>query len=266
VLAGSRRPDKLGELAGWGVSVRKADFDDPATLAGAFAGIDRILIISTDAIFVPGQRIQQHLAAIDAAVRSGVRHIVYTSMPNPEPPSVMPIAPDHYATEQRIAQSGIGFTILRNSWYTENLLRSLPGVFASGKWFTSAGQGRMNYIARNDIARAAAAALSAGEEITAARYDLTGPKSMTVSEIAAVASAAFDRPIEVIQVSDDELARTLAESGMPAAWIPRRVATDMNMRAGKFDIESDAVRRLTGTPPQSLRDFLLANRSVLDST
>jgi len=261
LVAGTRDPAKINELFGLGAETRRMDFEDPSTLEAAYRGIQRVLIISTDAIFVPGQRLKQHCAAVDAAVRAGVEHIVYTSMPNPEPPSVMPIAPDHYGTEQRIVQSGTSFTILRDSWYSENLIRSLPQVMASGRWYTSAGDGRMNYVTRDDVARAAATALSS-DMPGGNRYDITGPQSLTTVEIASIAGKVFDKSIEVVQVADEDLSRILTAAGLPAAWVPRRIATDANMRAGKFDIVSDAVTRLTGKPPQSLYDFFIANAAA----
>lgn len=260
VVAGTRDPNKLTGLAD--VAVRKVDFDDPLTLDAAFAGIDRVLIISTDAIGVPGQRQRQHRAAVDAAARAGVSHIVYTSMPRPEPGSLIPFAPDHYETEQAIERSGRPFTILRNSWYAENLLGSLPPVLASGKWYTSAGEGRIAYVAREDTARAAAAALARDAQVSA-RFDITGPKAMTVAEIAALATKLFGKPIEVVQVSDEQLAGGLRAAGLPDFVIPLIVGTDANARSGRFDVASDAVLKLTGKPAQSLESFLQANRAAL---
>jgi len=259
VVAASRDPAKLAMA---GVETRRADFDDPASLDAAFAGIDRLLIISTDAISVPGQRLRQHEAAVAAAVRAGVKHILYTSMPNPEPPSPLPIAPDHYGTEQAIAASGLGFTILRNSWYAENLLGALPQVLASGKWVTAAGEGRTPYVAREDAARAAAAALASGAAENR-RYDIAGPEALTTAEIAGIVGDVCGKPIEVVQLPPDALAAALVAAGIPAPLVPFLVAADAAARAGKFDVPLGAVKQLTGHEPQSLRDFLMAHRPML---
>lgn len=257
LVVGSRNPDKLPFT---NVEKRPVDFDDPDSLAAAFQGIDRALIISTDRIDVPGLRIRQHAAAIHAAKRAGVKHIIYTSMLNPEG-SFIPFAPDHLQTEQAIEQSGLDFTILRVSWYAENLLGSLPGVLASGKWFTAAQVGRINYVPRDEVARAAAAALAlpaGGRE----RLNITGPASLSIKEIAAIASELSGKPIEVVQVSDEQLANGLRSAGLPPFVIPLVLGTDQNMRAGKFDVASDAVRRLTGKEAQSLREFLAAHKAA----
>ena len=169
IIAGTRKPE---ELAFPGVESRKADFTDTAGFTAALAGVDRLLLISTDAL---GEaRRAQHLSAVAAAKAAGVKRIVYTSMPHPEPGSIIPMAADHYATEQAIKASGLDYTILRASWYAENLLGSLPQALASGKWFTSAGAGRVSYLPRVDIARAAVGAGARADFAT--RLAALGPR------------------------------------------------------------------------------------------
>jgi len=260
VIAGSRDPEKLGALKMKGAHVRKIDFDDEASLVAAFEGVDRLLLISTDAMGETRQR--QQRAAVDAAVRAGVKHVVYTSMPNPEPGSLIPFAPDHYRTEQALETSGVGWTILRNTWYADNLLRSLPQTLASGKWFTSASDGRVANVSREDCARVAAEVLASGTTDNA-RYDVTGPDALSTDEIARLASDVFGKPIEVVRLSDERLAELLSAAGVPASFVPLVVAFDANTRAGKVDIVSGAVRKLTGRDPQSLRQFMTANKAAL---
>ena len=241
--------------------MRKIDFDDSALLASAFKGVDRILLISTDAIEQPGRRLAQHKAAVAAAIKAGVKHVVYTSMPNPDD-SVIPFAPDHLQTEQALAASSIGWSVLRNSWYMENLFRVLPSVLASGKWYTSAAEGRISYVSREDCARAAAAAL-ADSGTANARYEITGPEKHTVAELASLVTGVTGKSIQVVQVSDEQLAQGLKEAGVPDLFVRLLVSFDANTREGKMDVLSDAVKTLTGKAPQKLRDFLAANQSQL---
>jgi NAD(P)H dehydrogenase (quinone) len=261
VAAASRDPARIADLAAKGVATRRADFDDPASLDIAFAGVERLLIVSTDALDVPGKRMRQHKAAVAAAARAGVQHLVYTSMPNPEPGSVIPFAPDHHETEQAIIASGLPHTILRVNWYMENLLHALPAVLAAGKWFTAAGEGRVGHVARDDVASAAAAALLSQTERK--RYDITGPQALTVATMAATVSEVFAKPIAVVPVSDAQLQQGLEAHGVPAPFAALLTALDANTRAGKVDITTDAVRTLTGRAPVGLREFLLANRAAL---
>jgi NAD(P)H dehydrogenase (quinone) len=259
IIAATRNPEKLAELAAKGVQVRKADFEDAASLPSALAGVDRMLLISTDAVDRPGRRIAQHRAAIDAAKKANVRHVVYTSMPNPEGSLVL-FAPDHLGTEQALTASGLGWTILRNSWYMENLLMSIPNWLGTGKWFSSTGTGKLAHVSREDCARAAAAALAA-ETTANARYDITGPEKRSAAEIAALVSGIYGKPIEVVQLSDEQLAQGLQGAGLPPPVAALLVSFDANTRAGKFDILSNAVEQLTGKPPQKLRDFLIAHKA-----
>lgn len=262
LLAGSRQPSKLEALAANGATPVRVDFDDPASLAAAFAGVERLLIVSTDAIGEPGLRQRQHKAAVAAAVAAGVTHIVYTSMPRPEPGSLIPFAPDHYETEQAIEASGVPFTILRNNWYMEQLLDPVRQALASGRWFSAAGDGRGGYVAREDTARAAAAALAAGGT-TSARYDITGPAALTIRQVADIASRVTGTPIAVVPVDDAQLAAGLENAGLPAPIVGLVVAIDANTRAGGLDIVSDAVQTLTGRAPQSMEAFLTAHRAAL---
>lgn len=261
IVAGTRDPSKLADLAAKGAEVRKVDFDDPA-LPNAFKGVDRLLLISTDALDKPGRRLQQHKAAVAAAKQAGVKHIVYTSMPKPEPGSPIPFAPDHYGTEQALAESGLGWTVLRNSWYQENLFHSLPQVLASGKWFSAAGDGKVAHVSREDAAYAAASALAAQPNGNS-RYDITGSELLTTKEIAKLASEATGKPIEVVNVSDEQLKQGMIAAGMPDFLAPVFASFDTNTRAGNIAIASDAVQKLTGRAPRSLKQFFAANKEAL---
>jgi NAD(P)H dehydrogenase (quinone) len=261
IIAGTRNPSKIADLAAKGAETRKVDFDDPA-LAESFKGVDRLLLVSTDALDTPGKRLKQHQAAIEAAKRAGVKHIVYTSMPKPEPGSPIPFAPDHYGTEQALAESGLGWTVLRNSWYQENLFHSLPKVLASGKWFSAAGDGKVAHVSREDAARAAAAAL-AKQPNGNARYDITGTEPLTTKEIAKLASEATGKPIEVVNVSDEQLQQGMIAAGMPAFLAPIYASFDTNTRAGNVAFATDAVQKLTGKAPRSLKEFFAANKEAL---
>src|SRR5579859_8190921 len=132
IAAATRKPESLAAWAAQGVALRRADFDEPASLEQAFAGISRLLLISTDALDRPGHRLAQHRAAIAAAAKAGVSHVVYTSMPKPETSAVL-FAPDHAGTEAALAASALPeWTVLRNNWYFENLFFSLPSAREAG--------------------------------------------------------------------------------------------------------------------------------------
>ena len=261
IIATSRDTGKLDGYAAKGIQTRAADFDDAASLDAAFKGADRILIISTDALDEPGKRLRQHLAAVAAAQRAGAKHILYTSMPNPET-SVIPFAPDHLGTENAIKATGIAYTILRNGWYMENLFMALPHALSEGKWYSASGKGKLAHIARADIAKATANALASGST-ESATYTLTGDQKHTVDEVAALASKATGKPLEVVHVTDEQLAGGLKAAGLPDFIIPVVVSFDTNTREGHIDMVTADAGKLSGQKLTALEDFLAASKAAL---
>ncbi len=261
IVAASRDTSKLAELAAKGVETRKADFTDEDGLAAAFAGIDRILIISTDDLATPGGRLKQHKAAVAAAVKAGVKHILYTSMPNPDK-SLVSFAPDHLGTEEAIKATGIPYTILRNAWYGDNFMMAMPHNLETGTWYTAYGAGRVSSISRDDCARAAATALvnpPAGSNI----LTLTGSESLNAEEIAALVSKAAGKPLNVANVTDEQLAGGLTSAGLPDFLVKMLVSADANIRAGNFDLVTTDYEKLTGRKPQLLSAYLESQKSAL---
>lgn len=257
IVAGSRHPEKLSFA---GVETRKADFSDPAGFTTALQGVDRVLIISTDVI---GEaRIKLQVDAVNAAKAAGVKRIVYTSLPHPEPGSVIPMAADHYATEQAIKATGIDYTILRNSWYTEGLLGSLPSAIAGGKWYTAAGAGVISHVTREDTAKGAAGALLA-DEVGSRVFTITGPEALTVRQLAAITSDVTGRPIDVVDVSDEQYAAGLQQAGFPADLAGLLTTFEVGQRQGALSMVTDAVETLWGDKPTTVREFLLANKAAL---
>jgi NAD(P)H dehydrogenase (quinone) len=261
IVAATRDPAKLSDLAAKGIEIRKADFDDAASLPAAFAGIERLLIISTDALHIPGIRIVQHAAAVEAAVKAGVKHLLYTSMLEPDD-SLVSFANEHLASEQAVIASGIPYSIFRNGWYMENYFLGLPHALSDGKWYTSAGEGRVANISRNDCASSIAAVLSAATAKTAT-YNLTGPKAQTTEDVAALVRDVTGRPLAVVQISDEQLAGGLKAAGLPDFIIPALVSFDANTREGKVDFVTTDVETLTGKKPQDLKNFLEENKAAL---
>lgn len=261
IVAGSRDTAKLADLAAQGVGTRRVDFDDKASLETAFSGIDRLLIVSTDELGAPGKRLAQHSAAVAAATAAGVGRVFYTSMPQPEDSEVT-FRGDHLGTEQAIKASGLAYTIFRNGWYMENLFMSLPQALASGQWYTSAGEGRIAHIAREDIARAIAAGLAKPADGNAI-YTLTGEKAYTTEEIAAVVREVTGKPLAVVNLTDAQLSEGMAAAGVPAPFIPTIVSFDANTREGKIAMATADAETLSGVKRMSLKAFLEANKAAL---
>lgn len=262
IIATTRKPEKLAALAARGVTVRAADFDDIGSLASAFAGAQRMLLISTDSLDRPGHRLAQHKNAVAAAAKAGVRHVVCTSMPMPEDSPLL-LAPDYVGTEQALAASPLSWTILRNCWYMENLFMSLPAAIASGQWYSAAGDGKVAYISRADCARAAAVALTA-TDTGRSTYTLTGGEAFSTEEVAKQVSALLGKPIAVVHVPVEGLIQgMMAATGWPHALAEIFASFDTNTKAGRVANVSDDFQKLTGGAPQKFADWLAANKSAL---
>lgn len=263
VVAATRTPSRLASLTEAGIEVRRADFDDPATLDSAFSSIGRALIISTDELASPGRRQRQHAAALAAAKRSGVSHVVYTSMPNPDTSAAIPFAPDHAAMEADLRNSGLEYSSLRVSWYQENLLAYLPAIMRDGVWFTAAGAGRIAYVARADAAAVAARVLTSDHGLS--EVDVGGPETLTVDEIAALVSEATGRRLRVEHVGQERLKAELSRQGVTPAVIPMVSATEANQAAGRFDTSAYALDALIGRKSKRLVDFFREQAELLSS-
>ena len=252
VILVTRTPEKL---AGLGGDVRRADFDDPASLDAAFAGGSRLLLVSLPTI---GARVPQHIAAIDAAVRAGVGAVAYTSIVNPGPENPSAVAAEHLATEEALRASGLAWTFLRNSIYADLQPRSAAAALATGRLVTNTGDGRTALVTREDCARVAAAVL-VGDGHEGQAYDVTGPEALSADDLAAIYSEIGGKPVEVVQVDDAAYAAGLVEhAGMPQAVAEIYATFGAATRTGALSAQTDVVERLTGRVPGTVRELLAA--------
>lgn len=255
VIAGSRDPEKLADLVAKGAEARAVDFDRPETLAAAFAGVDRLLLVSTDAVDQPGRRLIQHSAAIAAAKAAGVKHILYTSATSSAPDSASIALQDHYETEQALIASGLSHTILRNTLYMENLLMALPLILSSGQWFHAAADGKIARVTREDCARAAAAALESDFEGNRI-LEISGSELLDCNEMATMISELSGKPVTAIAIDEASLTDALKKAGIPDIFARLLATFDTAQARGEFNILTTAVRDLTGKEPTGFRDFL----------
>jgi NAD(P)H dehydrogenase (quinone) len=261
IIATTRTPGNLAAFAARGVDVRRADFDDESTLAAAFAGAVRALVISTDSLDQPGRRLAQHRRAVAALERAGVRHVVYTSLPNPTRTPCL-LAPDHAGTEAALAASTLDATILRNNLYTDYLLHSLPAAVASGALVDAKGGGAVAYVTRDDCARAAAAALASSSH-GRTTLDVTGPDALTADQLAAITSEITGRPVVHTSVPVPALIDGMQAHGMPRPVAELLASFDAAAAQGDYSQVSSTVEQLSGTRPTSVAAYLRSQRAAL---
>jgi NAD(P)H dehydrogenase (quinone) len=253
IVAGARRVETLDDLAARGVQVRRLDYNAPESLDTAFAGAEKVLIVSGNEF---GRRVEQHTAVATAAANAGARLIAYTSAPYADTTSLQ-LAVEHAGTEQAIRAIGVPFTFLRNSWYHENYTAQIPTYLEHGAVLGSSGDGRISGAARADFAAAAAAVLTGeGHENTV--YELGGDASFTLAELADIVAAASGKPVVYRELPIEALQKVLEGAGLPAAVAAVLADTDRSIRAGELLVETGDLSRLIGRPTTPLADAVAA--------
>jgi NAD(P)H dehydrogenase (quinone) len=250
VVALARDPATLQEYDQRGVQVRQADYDDPASLKAALRGVDRLLLISGNAV---GERERQHGNVIDAAKDAGVSYIAYTSILKGDK-SRLALAPEHVATEKLLAGSGLNYDLLRNGWYSENYTGGLAQSVESGKIFGAVGQGRLSTASRQDLAAGAAGALLRSEG--GQTYELAGDSAWTMDEFAAEVSRQAGKPIEYVNQNEADYAKVLEGAGLPPPVASMLASTSALSGHGELYDESQDLSRLSGRPTTPISETI----------
>ena len=248
IVAVVRNPDKAADL---GVEVRTASYTDAEAVQAALVGVDRLLLISGSE---NGRRVEQHRTVIEAATSAGVAHLVYTSAPRATDTTLI-LAPEHAATEQLLAESGLATTVLRNNWYNENYLGLLATAEQTGSVTSAAGDGRVASATRADFAAAAAVVLTSDGH-AAKTYELGGDTAWTFAEFTEMVAHVLDREISYQAVSADELDAELTAAGMDAGTRGFLLGLDQNIAEGTLAEVTGELSSLIGRPTTTIRDTL----------
>jgi uncharacterized protein YbjT (DUF2867 family) len=247
-----RDPDAAADLAERGVRVRRGDFAEPATLAAAFEGAEQVLVVSVDALGDEARA--RHRAAVEAAAAAGARRVLYTSHQGARPDSPFAAAPDHAATEDVLAATGVAWTSLADGFYAETVPMLLGDAASTGELRLPA-DGPVAWTTRADLAAAIARLLVTGapDGRTAA---LTGPEALDMDAVAAIAGELTGRPIRRVVVEDAEYRATLVGQGVPGHAADMLVGMFAASRRGDFAPADPTLAELVGRPATSLREFL----------
>jgi len=248
VVATARELESIKDLADLGVEIRQADYDDPASLDAAFAGVDRVLLVSSNAV---GQRIDQHRNVVDAAARQGVTLVAYTSVLRADT-TTLALAEDHIATERILAESGVPHLLLRNGWYLENYTENAAPALQTGAVYGAAGEGRVSAAARVDYAEAAAVALVEGTPGQV--HELGGDVAFTMAEYAAALTAASGTQVEYTDLPTEQYASVLESVGVPAPMAHILADSDRGIAAGELLDTTGTLSGLIGRPTTPLAD------------
>ena len=253
LIALVRKPDSVADLAAQGVQVRQADYTQPDSLERALAGVERLLLVSSSEL---GQRLVQHQNVVDAAKKTGVKLLAYTSLLHVDT-SPLGLAQEHLATEAYIRNSGLPFVFLRNGWYTENYLASVKPALQHGAFIGSAGQGRIASAARADYAEAAAAVLAKGAPADTV-YELAGDTAYTLAELAAELSRQSGKTVPYVNLGEADFKGALLGAGLPEGVAALLADSDVGAsRGGLFD-DSHQLSQLIGRPTTPLTVLMKA--------
>lgn len=244
-----RNPASVSDLKDKGINVRQADYTQPDTLITALQGVDKLLLISSSEV---GQRLVQHQNVIEAAKETGVSLLAYTSILHADT-SPLGLADEHKATEAALADSGIPHVVLRNGWYSENYIASVPAALELGALYGCAGAGKISSASRADYASAAAAVLTQDGQ-AGTIYELAGDSAYTLAELAAEISVQTGKDIGYVDLPETDFADALLKAGLPAPLASLLANSDTGASQGGLYDDSQTLSKLIGKPTTTIAE------------
>lgn len=251
IVAIVRNPAKGTSLSRKGISVRQADYNDEASLIRALQGVEKLLLISSSEI---GQRVTQHRNVINAAKSANVKFIAYTSLLHADT-SPLGLHTEHVEAEKMLADSGIRYALLRNGWYTENYLASVPAALEHGVFIGAAGEGKIAFAARADYAAAAACVIS--EDGHAGKvYELAGDEARTLSHLAKELTEQSGKNVVYQNLSQADFVAALKNAGLPDELSEMLADSDVGASVGGLFDDSHTLSKLIGRPTTTLAESI----------
>jgi NAD(P)H dehydrogenase (quinone) len=260
--------DKKREWENAGVTVKEANYDNKQGMIDAFKGVDRIYFISS--IINGPKRVEQHKKVIEACQEADVKHITYTSFFGANREGYHQyVLPDHRATEAMLKDCGIEYNIMRNNLYMENYLTTsvMLAMLSDNVWGTTAGEGVVTSIAKDDSARCAAALLLGKGEHNK-DYDLTSLEPLSQRDICNMIAEKSGIPFTYVPMTDSEFQKYLenlhipettdgdfSQSPVPFCWRDM-ITNEAGISEGQMGVVSHDVEKLTGRKPLEVRDLL----------
>lgn len=260
--------EKKKEWEAQGVELREANYDDLEQMTKAFGGVDRLFFISS--ILNGPRRVKQHKKVIEACQKAGVKHITYTSFFGADRDGYNQyVLPDHRATEKMLKESGISYNIMRNNLYMENYLTTsvMLAMLSNNVWGTTAGEGKVTSIAKDDSARCGAALLLGKGEPNKA-YDLTSTKPVSQRDICNMIAKKSGIPFIYQPMNEKEFKQYLEALHIPETTdgdfslspVPfcsnDMITNEAGISEGQMGVVSNDVELLTGRKPLEVEDLL----------
>lgn len=245
----ARNPEKAASLRLAGVELVAGDLAKPQSLAAALIGVDRVLLLSGP----DPRQVEVQGNLVEASKRAGVRHIVKFSAMTADPASTSRFPRWHGQTEQQIRNSGLSWTFLRPTFFTQNLL-SMADMIKSGTIYQPAADSKASFVDVRDIAAVAVKALTEGGHEGKA-YDITGPELLSYHDIARILLDVTGKPVKYQDIPPAAAKQAMVGSGMPE-WLADALNELMEqMRSGQYAVLSSAVRHVAKKQPIKLSQF-----------
>lgn len=259
VRAAIHYPDRDHESRADAVDYVEVDFDRPETLATAFHGIEKAVLITPE----EATMVAMTANLVAAAERAGVQHLLRVSFIHAGAGVGGRLLDWHREAEELVAASPIPSTILRPNSYMQNFLTMYaPSIFNHGAFYTPMGSGRISYVDGRDVADAAVEILQHGPRDDAV-YDLTGPDPLSHHEIAETLSRETGQEIRYVDVGENDACMALQRRGASPELIEALCELWVAMRHDEFAATADGLARLTAREPRTFVDFVREHRAEL---
>ena len=243
-------PASAGKVEGPGVETVSGDLQKPETLETAMRGIEKAFLLSQPSPQMP----QEARNFVAAAKGAGVSHLVRLSVLPAMPDSPLMIGKLHGEADQAIIESGIPYTILRPAYFMQNQFRSIPTIGKDSAIYGILGDGKVGHIDARDVAEVAATVLTS-EGHQGKIYPLSGPESLSMTEVAGRLSAAIGREIRYVNVTPADVKTAILGMGAPELTADIMVQLYTMISEGKADMVSPAASEILGREPRSFDQF-----------
>jgi uncharacterized protein YbjT (DUF2867 family) len=257
VRATSHYPDRHADERHDPVDWVELDFNLRDTLATAFRGVEKAVLITPEDVAM----VCQTAELVDAARAAGVSHVVRLSFQHAgEDETGGPLLAWHREAEKLVEESGMRYTILRPNSYMQNFVTMYaPSIHLKNAFYTPMGKGRISYVDALDVGDVAVEVLlGSGHE--GKTYSLTGPDSLLHDEIAEILSREVGRPIRYVDVGEDDACNALHRRGVPPEVTAVLCELWLDMRRGKFAPVAQGVEEVVGRRPRSFEQFARDHR------
>lgn len=251
-----RNESKAVDLKELGIEIRVGNYDNIESLKAAFKGIDKLFFVSSNDI---EKRLPQHKNVLETAKVSGIKHIVYTSFARKNETESSPIwavSKAHIYTEDLLLNSGISYTILRNTLYMEFAPYYMGDKVIENKMiYLPSGDGKVSFLLRSEMAEIAANILTSnGHENNI--YEISAEKAFSYGDIAKIISGITGEEIKFVSPTVDEFVETMKKAGVPEQAIGMSVGFAQGIKEGEFETTNPEISKLLGRKPTSIKDFL----------